>query len=162
MATHVSSTNKYVRLLVMTKQSKLNIYLNLPAKLMVCHTPFKSTREKMERGVVMMYQMVPVKVILQFTKWAAISCSKYNVQQWWRKQVTNDFFRFPEIWLIYINRLCRAEDMLTHVYGASEHPSVACKLCQYVGTSIYFQKKIIMYWHRVSDALKRSLKINCF
>lgn len=67
MATHVSSTNKYVRLLVMTKQSKLNIYLNLPAKLMVCHTPFKSTMEKMERGVVMMYQMVPVKVILQFT-----------------------------------------------------------------------------------------------
>lgn len=54
MATHVSSTDKYVRLLVMTKQSKLNIYLNLPAKLMVCHTPYKSTMERWG-GVVMMY-----------------------------------------------------------------------------------------------------------
>lgn len=50
MATHVSSTDKYVRLLVMTKQSKLNIYLNLPAKLMVCHTPYKSTVERWGGG----------------------------------------------------------------------------------------------------------------
>lgn len=50
MATHVSSTDKYVRLLVMTKQSKLNIYLNLPAKLMVCHTPYKSTMERWGGG----------------------------------------------------------------------------------------------------------------
>lgn len=34
----------------MTKQSKLNIYLNLPAKLMVCHTPYKSTMERWGGG----------------------------------------------------------------------------------------------------------------
>lgn len=151
----------------MTKQSKLNIYLNLPAKLMVCHTPFKSTMEKMERGVVMMYQMVPVKVILQFTKWAAISCSKYNVQQWWRKQVTNDFFRFPENLILkygwFISTGFAEQKTCWHMYMVlrNTHQLLANSASMWVHPFIS-RKKIIMYWHRVSDALKRSLKINCF